>query len=334
MKKSLLLLIITLGLFSSCQQKEIREEKYESGQIKEQFYVIKGKNDAYIKTGEYLYYYENGQIAEKGTYKNNQLNGAYKKWYDNGILKTDFAFKDGKVHGTFKNYNNEGVLLVEANYAEDASHGKCTLFNNNKTEVVGQYNMGKTDGKWEVFENEQPIHAVEMKNNVYVKQASTAKTPNISDAERVSFLGFELNRATYSDVKLGFLDKGLVPVTFSEPHPKSGGKVIKTTGEDIEAEPIKDIYFVFDPNDQLIAIQFILPKNSRTKHSPGFGAGFNFMYGLLKPDYKLVSKRIPFVGNTYAKFKRNNSYILVDAPHLSHDVTVSYWLDGYQNVVM
>ena len=58
------------------------------------------------------------------------------------------------------------------------------------------------------------------------------------------------------------------------------------------------------------------------------------MYEMLKPDYKLVSKKVPFVGNTYAKFRRNNSYILVDAPPLSHTMTVSYWLDGYQNVVM
>jgi antitoxin component YwqK of YwqJK toxin-antitoxin module len=334
MKKSLLLLIITIGLFSACQQKEIREEKYDNGQIKEQFYVIKGKNDAFIKTGEYLYYYENGQIAEKGTYKNNKLNGAYKKWFENGILKTDFAFKDNKVHGTYKNYNEDGILLLETNYDEGASHGKCTLFNNNKKEIVGQYNAGKADGKWEVFENEQPIHTIELKDGVYTKQASTAKSYNISDAETVSFFGFELNRATYSDVKLGFLDKGLIPVSFTEPHPQSGGKVIKTTGEDIELELIKDIYFVFNPNDKLIAIQFILPKNSRTKHSSGFRAGFNFMYDLLKPDYKLVSKRIPFVGNTYAKFKRNNSYILVDAQHLSHDVTVSFWLEGYKNVVI
>ena len=47
-------------------------------------------------------------------------------------------------------------------------------------------------------------------------------------------------------------------------------------------------------------------------------------YKLLREKYKLVGSRIPFVGDTWAKFVDGNTEILLDAPHLSFSMTLEY----------
>ena len=51
----------------------------------------------------------------------------------------------------------------------------------------------------------------------------------------------------------------------------------------------------------------------------------------LSSKYKLVSQNKPFVGDASARFKKNNVNILVDSPHLSFEMTVTYSTDNFDN---
>lgn len=51
---------------------------------------------------------------------------------------------------------------------------------------------------------------------------------------------------------------------------------------------------------------------------------FDYFYNLLKGKYKLTKKEIPYVGNKYASFIKDDVIILLDAPHLSFEMDLLY----------
>ena len=82
MKKLLLFLICLTSLNSLAQV-----FKYED----ESKLIVKVVNNK--KEGTYKRYYKTGELLEKGTYKNGELDGPYKKYDINGTLE----------EGTYKN---------------------------------------------------------------------------------------------------------------------------------------------------------------------------------------------------------------------------------------
>ncbi|WP_407902040.1 hypothetical protein [Providencia rustigianii] len=65
---------------------------------------------------------------------------------------------------------------------------------------------------------------------------------------------------------------------------------------------------------------------------------FNYFFDALKSKYKLIKKDIPFVGNKYARFEKEDVLICIDAPHMRFNMDVVYMdkkykkeLDEYRN---
>ena len=56
------------------------------------------------------------------------------------------------------------------------------------------------------------------------------------------------------------------------------------------------------------------------------------MNQFFKGKYTQLKEVIPFVGNTYSKYQGGNTFVLVDAPHLSHNMTIYCWLEGYESL--
>jgi hypothetical protein len=49
---------------------------------------------------------------------------------------------------------------------------------------------------------------------------------------------------------------------------------------------------------------------------------------MLRKKYKVVSQQIPFVGDAHARLTQGTSVILLDAPHLSFEMTLNYLSTG------
>lgn len=78
-------------------------------------------------TGEYITYYENGNIEEKGSFDNGLKKGKWITYYENGqINKKDSYNENGKLTGPFEYY-----------------------FENGQTFQKGNYHNGNLDGWWE-----------------------------------------------------------------------------------------------------------------------------------------------------------------------------------------
>ena len=64
------------------------------------------------KEGPWVYYYSNGQLSYKVTYKDNKKDGPYVNYYDNGQLGSKGTYKDGKEDGRWVRYWSDGSEVI------------------------------------------------------------------------------------------------------------------------------------------------------------------------------------------------------------------------------
>ena len=84
----------------------------QNGQKKYQVVIIGIKESYFIKEGNWVSWYGNGQKSEEGTYQGNMKVGKWTFWYDNGQKETE---------GTYK----EGELISEKCWDEDGNECEC-----------------------------------------------------------------------------------------------------------------------------------------------------------------------------------------------------------------
>jgi len=137
-----------------------------------------------------------------------------------------------------------------------------------------------------------------------------ALAPGDAHAANAVPLGVEIGVATQSEVraKLGkatsLADGGVNKFT--------DGRMLVGDGKGLDVDGLSKIVFIFDQREVLQGVLMTLEKN------------FKPTYEMLRKKYTLVSKQIPFVGDSSAKFSQGSSFIMLDAPHLSFEMTLSY----------
>jgi hypothetical protein len=135
-------------------------------------------------------------------------------------------------------------------------------------------------------------------------------------AANVAPLGFELNVATFAQVKkeleksTTLVDKGI--------NKFSGGRMLTSDGHGIGIDGLSEITFIFDKSDRLSGVLMSLPKGGIDNDN------FKQKLAMLNAKYKLIEKRMPFVGDSYAKFRLGDSIVEMSAPHMSFDMTLNY----------
>jgi len=142
--KNLLLFIILLFCFMiACKEK--RESKFQNGQLKEQYFVIKDKQGNFIKVGKYISWYENGQKESEETYKDGKANGLRTTWYENGLKKLEENQVNGTLNGPFIEWYENGKKASEGTYKNGIWVGKMTdWYENGQKKIEGTFN-GKRD---------------------------------------------------------------------------------------------------------------------------------------------------------------------------------------------
>ncbi|WP_034041150.1 toxin-antitoxin system YwqK family antitoxin [Wocania ichthyoenteri] len=89
-------------------------------------------NSKGVLDGERFVYYENGQIAEKQTYKNGKLDGISVWYSEKNIVLKEFIYENGELHGVSKYYNPKGELITEGQYKKGKKHGIWKYYENGK----------------------------------------------------------------------------------------------------------------------------------------------------------------------------------------------------------
>ena len=93
----------------------------------------------------------------------------------------------------------------------------------------------------------------------------------------------------------------------------SGGDMYELDVSRIEFEGLKSVLVIFNPSGKVEAVVATLNKDRFDAVAKG-----------LSGKYKTVSKQLPFVGNKKMVWADGNTEIVLDAPHLSFDMTMQY----------
>ena len=106
----------------------LNNEKYYTGKIEIRFnnsdkVKVTGQIEKGLKSGEWRYFYENGNVEKIETYKFGELTGNYKGFYESGELMEVGEMRYDKMEGTWKSYYKNGNLDVETSYVLNKQNG-------------------------------------------------------------------------------------------------------------------------------------------------------------------------------------------------------------------
>jgi hypothetical protein len=119
--------------------------------------------------------------------------------------------------------------------------------------------------------------------------------------------GIKIKESTVSDIKGQYKSKD------SGINKYSGGVMLDLEPTQLNFEGLQDISIVFGQDDKALAVFSTINKNR-----------YQELLDMLSSKYTLVSKVGGFVGNSRAEFKDDNTKIVLDAPHLSFSMSLSY----------
>lgn len=123
--------------------------------------------------------------------------------------------------------------------------------------------------------------------------------------------GVEVGAATVSDVQKQIGSQTKLRQTGTNQY--SGGKMFDTDGKGLEVDGVNKVTFIFDANEILAGVLVSMPKDPKSLAKTFTGK------------YQTVSNRIDnFMNYGYAKFKKGDTIIEIDAPHLGFEMEVRY----------
>tara|TARA_B100001179_G_scaffold227216_1_gene209417 strand:+ start:193 stop:1155 length:963 start_codon:yes stop_codon:yes gene_type:complete len=202
-----LLTILCLVLLVSCSTEPPPDGPFESyypstiindnGQLMQKGHYKNGKVEGLLET-----YYKNGQLESRANYKNGEPYGPFEMYYDNGQLEWRGIQKKWKLEGLHEGFHENGKLKESANYKNGKEDGLWeNYYDNGQLESRGTYKDGELDGQWEsYFENGQ----LKEKGNYKDGIAITLFKPNPSE------IGLKCIKNDYEEFWIINVDDGYV----------------------------------------------------------------------------------------------------------------------------
>lgn len=142
----LLIIAIMTTLFSCKREHRVVKDTYPNGQQKV-VNIYPDCNDTSLYKVQF--FYENGQLASEGFFKDGKKNGHFKSWYENGQLESDWNVLDGKENGFIQCWYTNGQKKKEGTLSNGIDNGQQTLwYENGKQKSEGQFINGKKQGIW------------------------------------------------------------------------------------------------------------------------------------------------------------------------------------------
>ena len=132
-------------LFSvnSFAQKIYQKEYYDSGQIKEEGWVLDNKKVDYWK-----FYFENGNLKQEGSYKKGQK---VKYWYfytKNAVITKEGHFNKGIKEDWWLFYDKNGIVNNKCQLKNNQKNGYCLIYKEEKIVKASKFIEGKKIKEW------------------------------------------------------------------------------------------------------------------------------------------------------------------------------------------
>lgn len=89
------------------------------------------------------------QVLIEGQHKNGKKHGEWLSYYENGQLGVKQTFVEGVLDGPYLEYSPYGQLIIETTYKNNKTNGVFKRYSfGNTLQQLGEYELGKRVGKW------------------------------------------------------------------------------------------------------------------------------------------------------------------------------------------
>jgi hypothetical protein len=102
----------------------------------------------------------------------------------------------------------------------------------------------------------------------------------------------------------------------------NNGHMYEVAAGSIDFDGLQKVIVVFDAKNSLAGVDARFPKEK-----------FDYLNQALSKKYKLVNRQIPFVGDKVATYKDGNSKIILDAPHMSFQMNMTYLTQDFDMTI-
>ncbi|MBN2611759.1 MAG: toxin-antitoxin system YwqK family antitoxin [Bacteroidales bacterium] len=142
-----LMVIIAAGLSSCSEEIIIKEEQLDEDllYVEDKLSLYTGKcRVVYSDTdltkeilsfrkgklqGDAVYFYKNGKLKWKGTYKNGFISGTWEYWNENGEKLYEVNYHNDTLEGVFKSWYPNGLLKEQGSYENNRKKGEWIVYN-------------------------------------------------------------------------------------------------------------------------------------------------------------------------------------------------------------
>lgn len=135
----------------------IVKDYYKSGKI--QFEGISTtQEDPLSVEGIAIWYFENGNISQKGYFENNIVNDSLISYYSDGQIKSLGIYKSGKLNDTYREYFPNGSIAGSASYQNGELNG--TLIKYKSPEQIDykvEFKNGEMNGLYEFYSSNNTL---------------------------------------------------------------------------------------------------------------------------------------------------------------------------------
>jgi antitoxin component YwqK of YwqJK toxin-antitoxin module len=130
--------VVEQGNYLNGFREGIYTEFHPNGYVKSTVGYIHGK-----KEGQFITLDNRGQLLERSTYHNNELNGPYVK-FNRSRIKEKKEYVNGKVNGKVEKYYLNGKIMERSNYTDDMIDGVARWYDQEgKLTIEYVYKMGE-----------------------------------------------------------------------------------------------------------------------------------------------------------------------------------------------
>jgi hypothetical protein len=311
------------SVLDSTAGREQRENKFDNGQKKEAFSVVKDKQGNYVKDGPYAAFYQNGQKSEEGAFKSDHPEGHWQKWGDDGKLTLDINYKNGKREGAFSLYAS-GTLMQTGSYSNDELSGPFKYLGFTGLVVTGAMEHDKPIAAWAINETSGKARARTTFQDgklgpVESLAADGSLRPALDSSGCAEFAGYALGTVRWAEVVFDLFGRQLSFPTDAGTNKYSQGSMLTLSDEQIEGRGIEQIKLIFDEDDRLTAL---VASAKKGMGGEGYANAFKELHSRYAKKYSVVSASLPFVGDYHAEYRSGGCSITLDAPHLDFNMSV------------
>jgi antitoxin component YwqK of YwqJK toxin-antitoxin module len=103
------------------------------------------------RIGEWIFYYPNKQIEQKGKYdKKGRAQGEWNWYYENGALMRQEFYIDNKRDGMMTEYTEDGKVITKGEFIDDMQEG-LWVYETPEYKEIGKYVNDKPDSLWKRY---------------------------------------------------------------------------------------------------------------------------------------------------------------------------------------